>query len=61
MIIPGKGKLTMTFQPEDGSSKQEWEIHQFDGPGVAMGMYNTEQSITGFAQACFEYALDRQW
>ncbi|KAK9796625.1 hypothetical protein WJX73_002592 [Symbiochloris irregularis] len=59
--IPGKGKLTMTFQPEDGGKQQEWEIHQFDGPGVAMGMYNTEQSITGFAQSCFEYALDRQW
>lgn len=125
--IPGKGRLTMTFVPEDGGSKQvgtlnrsnkllaarfllslrllicpcskagcaqpvrvfscslyrtaahsavsgcqaackqafpvtqEWEIHQFDGPGVAMGMYNTEQSIAGFAQSCFEYALDRQW
>lgn len=61
MRIPGKGRLTMTFTPEDGSAKQEWEIHRFDGPGVGMGMYNTEESITGFAQACFEYAINKKW
>lgn len=61
MIIPGKGKLTMVFQPEEGGDRQEWDIHDFDGAGVALGMYNTEQSIAGFAYACFEYALDREW
>ena len=37
------------------------QVHQFGGAGVAMGMYNTEESITGFARSCFEYALDKQW
>ena len=61
-VVPGPGKVVMTYVPEDGSQqKQEFEIHQFDGPGVAMGMYNMEASIRGFAQACFEYALDKQW
>ena len=61
-VVPGAGKVVMTYTPDDSSQqKQEFEIHQFDGPGVAMGMYNMEASIKGFAQACFEYALDKQW
>jgi len=60
-LIKGKGKLKMTFTPEDGSTSQEWEIFQFKGPGVAMGMYNTEDSIRGFAQSCFNYALMKGW
>jgi isocitrate dehydrogenase len=61
VLIKGKGKLKMTFTPEDGSTSQEWEIFQFKGPGVAMGMYNTEDSIRGFAQSCFNYALMKGW
>jgi isocitrate dehydrogenase len=61
VLIKGKGKLKMTFTPEDGSTAQEWEIFQFKGPGVAMGMYNTEDSIRGFAQSCFNYALMKGW
>ncbi len=55
--IPGKGRLTMTFTPEDGGDAQEMEIFNFDGPGVAMGMYNLDDSIKGFARSCFNYGL----
>ena len=61
MKIPGKGKLTMTFVPEDGGKAQEWEVYEFDGPGVAMGMYNTDESIKGFARSCMNYSLQRGW
>ncbi len=40
---------------------QDYNIFDFEGPGVAMGMYNTEHAIRGFALSCFEYALDKQW
>ena len=59
--IKGKGTLTMTFQPEDGSPAEKWEVYQYKGPGVAMGMYNTEESIRGFAKSCFNYALIKKW
>jgi isocitrate dehydrogenase len=59
--VPGAGKLTMKFEPADGGPAQDYDIFDFDGPGVAMGMYNTEQAIRGFALSCFEYALDKQW
>lgn len=61
MIIPGKGKLTMTYTPEDGGEAQNWEIYDFKGAGVAMGMYNNDESITGFARACFNQALKKKW
>ncbi len=57
--VAGAGKLTMTFTPADGSAPQEFEIFDFKGPGVAMGMYNVEASIEGFARACFNYATAR--
>lgn len=56
--VPGAGKLSMTFTPADGSAKQEYEIFDFPEAGVAMGMYNLDESIDGFARACFNYALD---
>lgn len=56
--VPGPGKLTMTYEPKDGSAKQEFEIFDFPAAGVAMGMYNLDESIDGFARACFNYALD---
>lgn len=55
------GKLELVFTPSGGGEKQTLEVHQFDGAGVAMGMYNTEESITGFAKASFEFALEKQW
>jgi len=59
--IKGKGKLKMTFSPADGSAEQTWDIFDFDGAGVAMGMYNTQKSIEGFAKSCFNYALMKGW
>jgi isocitrate dehydrogenase len=59
--LPGPGKLTMTFAPAGGGPAQTWEIFDFDGGGVAMGMYNTDESIAGFARACFNYALARNY
>jgi isocitrate dehydrogenase len=53
--IPGEGSLKLTFEGPEG--RQEWEIHRFDGPGVALGMFNTDESIAEFAQAVFSYAL----
>jgi isocitrate dehydrogenase len=60
-VIDRKGKLTMTFTPDDGSAPQNWEVYQFDGAGVAMAMYNTEESIEGFAHSCFNLALAKKW
>jgi isocitrate dehydrogenase len=59
--IPGPGKLTLTYAPKDGGPSQSWDIYEFDGPGVAMGMYNTLKSIEGFAHSCFQYALMKNW
>jgi isocitrate dehydrogenase len=59
--IKGKGKLTMTFTPEDGGAPQSWEIFDFKGDGVALSMYNTDESIYGFARSCFNQAIMRKW
>ncbi len=59
--VPGKGKLTMTFVPEDGSEPIEREVFNFTGSGVAMGMYNLDESIRGFARSCFNYGLSLGW
>jgi len=59
--VPGKGRLTMRFEPEDGSEPQEYEIFEFPGAGVAMGMYNLDESIRDFARACMNYGLMRGW
>lgn len=61
-VIKGKGKLTMSFAPEDGSQAQTWEVYNFEGAGgVAMSMYNTDESIYGFARSCMNRALDKKW
>ncbi|MEZ4799477.1 MAG: isocitrate dehydrogenase (NADP(+)) [Flavobacteriales bacterium] len=60
-VIKGKGKLTMTFQPEDGGEAQTWEVYDFKGDGVALSMYNTDESIYGFARSCMNQALNRKW
>ncbi len=51
----------MTFTPSNGLGCQSWKIYDFEGPGVAMAMYNTEESIKGFAKSCFSFALDKGW
>lgn len=58
--IPGPGKLKLIYEPANGE-KQEFEVFDFKGPGVAMGMYNVDESITGFARACFNYGLQRNY
>ncbi|MFD2207889.1 NADP-dependent isocitrate dehydrogenase [Kiloniella antarctica] len=60
-LVPGAGKLTMTFQPEDGGEPITREIFDFPEAGVAMGMYNLDESIRGFARACMNYGLDLGW
>ncbi|MGM0376324.1 MAG: isocitrate dehydrogenase (NADP(+)) [Bacteroidota bacterium] len=60
-VTKGKGTLTIKFTPEDGSEPQEYTVHDFDGDGVAMGMFNTDESIRGFAHSCFNQALMKQW
>ena len=59
-VIKGKGTLKMSFTSEDGKS-QEWEVYNFKGDGVAMCMYNTDESIRGFAESCFNMALVKSW
>ena len=60
-VVPGSGTLTMSFKPDDGGDPIEREIFHFPGGGVAMGMYNLDDSIRDFARACMNYALDRGW
>jgi isocitrate dehydrogenase len=60
-VTKGKGKLTITFTPEDGSKESSFEVYDFAGDGVAMAMYNTDESITGFARACMNQALIKKW
>ena len=60
-VIKGKGKLTMTFTPEDGGATQSFEVYNYKGDGVALCMYNTDESITGFAESCFKMALSKKW
>ena len=57
--IPGPGRVTLTYQPEGGGAPHELEVHDFKGPGVALGMHNTQASIEGFARASFAYGLAR--
>ncbi|NIA70890.1 NADP-dependent isocitrate dehydrogenase [Pelagibius litoralis] len=59
--VPGPGKLTMTFQPEGGGEATTYDIFDFPEPGVAMGMYNLDESIRGFARACLNYGLNLGW
>jgi isocitrate dehydrogenase len=60
-LVPGPGKLTMTFQPEGGGEAVTYEIFDFPASGVAMGMYNLDESIRGFARACLNYGLRLGW
>ena len=60
-LVPGKGKLTITFEPEDGGTPISREVFDFPGSGVALAMYNLDESIRGFAHACFNYGLGLGW
>ncbi|HVW17411.1 MAG TPA: NADP-dependent isocitrate dehydrogenase [Solirubrobacteraceae bacterium] len=59
LVVPGEGRLTLTYTPRDGSEPIELEVYDFPGAGVAMAMYNLDASIYDFARASMRYALDR--
>ncbi len=61
MLVPGAGKLTLTFTPDDGGEPITQEVYQFNEPGVAMGMYNVDESIRDFARASLRYGAERGW
>lgn len=58
-IVPGAGKVEIKYTPKDGGDEKTYEVYNYEGPGVAMAMYNTDESIRGFAHACFKMALQR--
>ncbi len=60
-LVPGPGTLTMVFTPEDGGAPTEYEVFHYPSSGVAMGMYNLDDSIRDFARACLNYGLQRNW
>jgi isocitrate dehydrogenase len=60
-LTKGKGTLRISFTPDDGGEVQDFEVYHFEGDGVALAMYNTDESIAGFARSCFNVALDRGW
>ena len=60
-VVPGAGTLTMTFKPDGGGKVIEHQVFHFPGGGIAMGMYNLDDSIRDFARACLNYGLDRKW
>jgi len=61
MAIPGAGTLRLSFTPADGGAPLEREVFVFQKPGIALAMYNLDDSIRGFARACFNYGLQRKW
>jgi len=60
-LVPGPGRLTMKFEPEDGGEPLEYTVFDFPGSGCAMGMYNLDDSIRGFARSCMNYGLNLGW
>jgi isocitrate dehydrogenase len=60
-LVPGKGKMEIKWTSEDGKEKKEFEVFNFPGPGVAMSMYNLDDSIRNFARSCMNYGLQRNW
>jgi isocitrate dehydrogenase len=60
-VVPGPGKVTITYTPHDGSDPMEFEVADFSGGGVAVGMYNYDDSIRDFARASFRYGLERNY
>ena len=59
--VPGKGKLKVSWVSDDGKNRIEHDVYDFPGPGVALSMYNLDQSIIDFARACMNFGLMRKW
>lgn len=60
-LVDRPGKMTLTFTPEDGTAPQEYQVYEFKSAGIMLAMYNTDESIKGFAHSCFKYALNRKY
>ncbi|KAM9410409.1 isocitrate dehydrogenase [NADP], mitochondrial-like [Pholidichthys leucotaenia] len=60
-VINKPGKFRILFTPTDGSKEKEWEVYDFPAGGCGMGMYNTDESISGFAHSCFQYSIQKKW
>ena len=60
-VVDRPGKLTLSFTADDGTVQEVHDVYHFNGPGVALAMYNTEESIRGFAHSCFKMALTKKW
>ena len=60
-LIPGEGKMEVKWTSKDGKDKKEFEVFNFNGPGIALSMYNLDDSIKNFARACMNYGLERKW
>lgn len=60
VIIPQAGNLELVFKPDDGSETQSYPVFHYDAPGVALSMYNTDESITDFAESSFKFAIERK-
>jgi isocitrate dehydrogenase len=60
-VVPGPGTLTLTYTPKDGGKPVEYKVFDFNGGGVAMGMYNLDEQIIGFARSSFNYGLQRSY
>ena len=60
-LVPGEGKMEIKWTSKDGKNKKEFEVFNFPGPGIALSMYNLDDSIKNFARACMNYGLERKW
>ena len=60
-LVPGKGKLELKWTSEDGKNEKKYEVFNFNGPGVALSMYNLDKSIEDFARSCLNYGLIKKW
>ncbi|MDC1096519.1 NADP-dependent isocitrate dehydrogenase [Pelagibacteraceae bacterium] len=60
-LVPGEGKMEIKWTSKDGKDKKEFEVFNFTGPGIALSMYNLDDSIKNFARACMNYGLERKW
>ena len=61
LVTEKAGKFVIQFVPADGGAPEEHQVYDFKGAGCLMGMYNTDESIEGFAHSCFKYAIDKKW
>jgi len=59
-VVPGPGTFEIVYKPADGSEPKTFKVYDFKGSGVALGMYNTDESISAFAHSCFQYALQKK-